>query len=160
MTTRISVIIPTFNRAEMLCRCVQSVLDTKWPTLEIIIVDDCSPDDTGEKIKAQFGPDVRYIRNKKNSFQAISRNNGAKIATGDFLFFLDDDNIADKDIFRELMRAFEGKPLAMTYPLATAFSKRRTTDAIAACSFTFIETRSATIGSAGSSSATLPTPFQ
>lgn len=107
MTARISVIIPTFNRAEMVCRCVQSVLDTKWPSLEVIVVDDCSPDNTGEKVKAQFGSGVRYIRNKENSFQAVSRNNGARCATGDFLFFLDDDNIVDKDIFRELTQAFE-----------------------------------------------------
>ena len=47
----ISVIIPTFNRAEMVCRCVQSILDTEWPELEVIVVDDCSPDDTMNKVK-------------------------------------------------------------------------------------------------------------
>ena len=115
----ISVIIPTFNRAEMVCRCVQSVLDTKWPSLEVIVVDDCSPDDTAAKIKAQFDEAVKYIRNEKNSFQAVSRNNGAKIATGDFLFFLDDDNIVDKDIFSEVAKAFEENPkLGLVAPMA------------------------------------------
>jgi len=115
----ISVIIPTFNRAEMVCRCVQSVLDTKWPTLEVIVVDDCSPDDTAAKIKERFGEAVKYIRNEKNSFQAVSRNNGAKIATGDFFFFLDDDNIVDKDIFCEITKAFEENPkLGLVAPMA------------------------------------------
>ena len=116
---KISVIIPTFNRAEMVCRCVWSVLDTKWPSLEVIVVDDCSPDDTAAKIKETFGKDVKYIRNEKNSFQAVSRNNGAKIATGDYLFFLDDDNVVDRDIFRELAKAFEGQPkLGLAAPMA------------------------------------------
>jgi len=119
MTARISVIIPTFNRAEMVCRCVRSVLDTNWPSLEVIVVDDCSPDDTATKIKEEFGKTVEYIRNEKNSFQAVSRNNGAKIAAGDFLFFLDDDNIVDKDIFNEIANAFEKNPkLGLVAPMA------------------------------------------
>ena len=111
MTARISIVIPTFNRAEMVCRCVQSVLDTKWPSLEVIVVDDCSPDNTAAKIKERFGEAVKYIRNEKNSFQAVSRNNGAKIATGEFLFFLDDDNIVDQDYSRWYYA------ILMVYPL-------------------------------------------
>ena len=115
----ISVIIPTFNRAEMVCRCVQSILDTEWPELEVIVVDDCSPDDTMNKVKERFGDKVKYIRNERNSFQAVSRNNGAKIATGDFFFFLDDDNIVDKDIFSEVAKAFEENPkLGLVAPMA------------------------------------------
>ena len=115
----ISVIIPTFNRAEMVCRCVQSILDTEWPKLEVIVVDDCSPDDTMNKVKEQFGAKVKYIRNERNSFQAVSRNNGAKIATGDYLFFLDDDNIVDKRIFIEMTKAFnENAKLGLVAPMA------------------------------------------
>ena len=115
----ISVIIPTFNRAEMVCRCVQSILDTEWPNLEVIVVDDCSPDDTMNKVKERFGDKVKYIRNERNSFQAVSRNNGAKIATGDYLFFLDDDNIVDKRIFIEMTQAFsENAKLGLVAPMA------------------------------------------
>ena len=121
MTDCISVIIPTFNRSEMVCQCVQSVLDTKWPRLEVIVVDDCSPDDTGGMIMARFGsePRVKYIRNGQNSFQAVSRNNGAKIATGDYLLFLDDDNVVDKAILSELAKAFDEDPgLGLVAPMA------------------------------------------
>lgn len=119
MMPRISVIIPTFNRAEMVCRCVRSVLDTKWPALEVIVVDDCSPDDTATKIKENFGGAVKYVRNAKNSFQAVSRNNGARIATGDYLFFLDDDNIVDEAILGELANAFKTNPkLGLVAPMA------------------------------------------
>lgn len=103
----------------MVCRCVQSVFDTQWPNLEVIVVDDCSPDNTGARIKELFPERVRYIRNETNSFQAVSRNNGAKIATGDYLFFLDDDNIVDKNIFTEIERAFEENPkLGLVAPMA------------------------------------------
>lgn len=103
----------------MVCRCVQSVFDTQWPNLEVIVVDDCSPDNTGAMIKELFSERVRYIRNETNSFQAVSRNNGAKIATGDYLFFLDDDNIVDKNIFTEIERAFEENPkLGLVAPMA------------------------------------------
>jgi GT2 family glycosyltransferase len=115
----ISVIVPTFNRAEMVCRCVHSVLDTQWDELEVIVVDDCSPDDTARKLKDEFGDRIKYVRNEKNSFQAVSRNNGARIAEGDYLFFLDDDNVVDKDILKEISKAFEANPaLGLVAPMA------------------------------------------
>lgn len=106
---KISVIIPTYNRSKMVCKCVRSILNTEYPELEVIIVDDCSPDDTAELIHKEFvgNKKIKYIKNPRNSFQAVSRNNGAAIASGDYLFFIDDDNIVDKNIFIELLKVFE-----------------------------------------------------
>lgn len=114
MNPEISVIIPTFNRAGMVCDCVASVLAQEGVSLEVIVVDDCSPDDTKERLAARFGNDVRvkYQRNAKNSFQAVSRNNGAKSATGEYLLFLDDDNIVAKDMLAELIDCFSRHPKA------------------------------------------------
>ena len=108
----VSVIIPTYNRAQMVCDCVASVLATNYPELEVVVVDDCSPDDTGTKLKTRFGDDgrVRYLRNEQNSFQAVSRNNGVKASSGDYLFILDDDNLVDKGIFIELLACFKRHP--------------------------------------------------
>lgn len=117
----VSVIIPTFNRAEMVVRCVASVLATGHPDLEVIVVDDCSPDDTAERIRREFGgrPDVRYVRNERNSFQAVSRNRGRRMARGEHLFFLDDDNLVDRDVFRELLAVFGRHPQAgLVAPMA------------------------------------------
>lgn len=121
MTIDVSVIIPTFNRAAMVCDCVASVLAQENVVLEVIVVDDCSPDDTKARIEERFGGDsrVKYIRNEKNSFQAVSRNNGAKIAQGEFLLFLDDDNIIGANALATLVEEFRKNPkLGFAAPMA------------------------------------------
>ena len=121
MTIDVSVIIPTFNRAAMVCDCVASVLAQENVVLEVIVVDDCSPDDTKARIEERFGGDsrVKYIRNERNSFQAVSRNNGAKIAQGEFLLFLDDDNIIGANALATLVEEFRKNPkLGFAAPMA------------------------------------------
>jgi len=110
----ISVIIPTYNRAKMLCDCIASVLATEYPHLEIVVADDCSTDGTRDEIVRRFADDprVKYCCNETNSQAAITRNNGARHATGDYLFFLDDDNLVDRNIFVELMACFGRHPEA------------------------------------------------
>lgn len=125
---KISVVIPTYGRAQMVCDCVQSVLDTGYPDLEVIVVDDCSPDNTAEIIESRFGknPTVRYVRNKRNSLLAHSRNHGAEYATGDFIFFLDDDNVVHHDIFAEILASFGRHPKAgLVAPMACDMDKGR-----------------------------------
>ena len=102
-TKKISVVIPTYGRAQMVCDCVKSVLDTGYPNLEVIVVDDCSPDNTASLFAERFGnsPSVRYVCNNRNSLAAHSRNHGAACASGDVIFFFDDDNVLRKDIFVE-----------------------------------------------------------
>lgn len=117
----ISVIIPTYNRAEMLCRCIDSVLSQQGAQFEIVVVDDCSPDNTCEIIKAKFGnePKVKYIRNEQNMQLAASHNNGARASSGDYLFFLDDDNVLEPNALVELLECFRRHPDAgLVAPLA------------------------------------------
>jgi len=107
-TPLVSVIIPTYNRAQMVCDCVRSVLATNYPALEVIVVDDCSPDDTAARLKAEFGADarVKYQRNERNLMVTGSRNAGGSRATGEFLLFLDHDNIVHPDILDEMIACF------------------------------------------------------
>jgi len=109
---QISVVIPTFNRAKMVCDCIASVLEQDDVILEVIVVDDCSSDETGKMVSEQFGKDarVKYLRNDKNSFQAVSCNKGAKVACGKYLFFLDDDNILEPHALSELLECFGRHP--------------------------------------------------
>lgn len=121
MGIEVSVIIPTFNRAKMVCDCMASVLAQQGVALEVIVVDDCSPDDTGIMIAERFGGDdrVQYLRNDKNSFQAVSRNAGARVASGRYLFFVDDDNILEPNAVAEMIGCFKRHPDAgLVAPMA------------------------------------------
>jgi len=88
----VSVIIPTYNRAQLVCDAINSVLeqDVKDCKLEIIIVDDGSIDET-RQIVSSFGEQVRYIY-QTNQGVGAARNRGIKEATGEWLAFLDSDD--------------------------------------------------------------------
>ena len=104
---KISVIIPTYNRAQMVCDCVRSVLATNYPELEVIVVDDCSTDDVNGELAQAFAPPiVTCVRTPKNLMVAGARNLGAQQASGEYLVFLDNDNIVHPDIFIELLKVF------------------------------------------------------
>lgn len=109
VSCQISIVIPTYNRAEMLCNCIYSVLAQNGATFEVIVVDDCSPDDTGVIIQTRFGGDgrIKYIRNESNLLAVASRNKGASLASGEYLLFLDDDNTLETDALKELLACFK-----------------------------------------------------
>ena len=95
MTTRFSIIIPAFNSAATLARAIESVLIQSWPAYEIIVVDDGSTDATAE-VARQFG-DMIYLIQQTNSGVSAARNAGAAVATGDWLAFLDADDLWEKN---------------------------------------------------------------
>jgi glycosyltransferase involved in cell wall biosynthesis len=86
----VSVIIPTYNRAEDLPRAVASVLEQTRPVLEIIIVDDGSEDDT-EAVMAKLSGPIRYLR-QENAGVSHARNRGMKESKGTMVAFLDTDD--------------------------------------------------------------------
>lgn len=89
---KISVIIPTYNRAQLVCDAINSVLeqDVKGCKLEIIVVDDGSTDETFQMVST-FGEKVKYIY-QTNKGVGAARNRGIKEATGEWLAFLDSDD--------------------------------------------------------------------
>jgi glycosyltransferase involved in cell wall biosynthesis len=91
-----SVIIPSFNRAHIINRAIQGVLDQSFQDFEILIVDDGSVDNTREIIK-KYSNDARikYIF-QNNAGVCAARNSGAKQASGEFLIFLDSDDAVGK----------------------------------------------------------------
>jgi glycosyltransferase involved in cell wall biosynthesis len=86
----VSVIIPTYNRADFLPTAIKSVLDQTYPYIEIIVVDDGSTDDTGEVIK-KFKRNVQYVATGHKG-AGHARNTGMKAATGKYIAFLDSDD--------------------------------------------------------------------
>jgi glycosyltransferase involved in cell wall biosynthesis len=89
---KVSVIIPTYNRARLLSEAVASVLAQSFQDLEIIIVDDASNDATQEAIAKFCDVRIRYFRHAQNRGEAACRNAGVAHAAGDYIAFLDDDD--------------------------------------------------------------------
>lgn len=93
----ISVIIPSYNRADFLPRTLESVARQTFRPLEVVIVDDQSPDNTPdicaaliEKYKGQL--DIVYTRHEKNKGEGGARNTGMRLARGNYMAFLDSDD--------------------------------------------------------------------
>ncbi len=88
----VSVIIPAFNRSHLIGVAIGSVLGQTFDDFELIIVDDCSADDTEQKVKAYDDPRIIYHRNEKNMGAPAARNTGIRLSKGRYLAFLDSDN--------------------------------------------------------------------
>ena len=93
MTGLVSVIIPTYNRAYCINKSIQSVLDQTYKNIELLVIDDCSDDNTEEVIKQFNDNRIRYIKLKKNGGPSKARNIGIKKARGEFIAFQDSDDI-------------------------------------------------------------------
>lgn len=88
----VSAIIPTHNRQELVTEAIQSVLAQSYRDFEIIVVDDGSTDSTRSVVQAFTDPRLRYIH-QENAGLAAARNTGIRAARGDFVAFLDDDDV-------------------------------------------------------------------
>ena len=89
---KVTVVITTYNRADLLPRAVESVLAQTYADYEIIIVDDCSSDDTQDVIATFSDPRIRSFRHERNRGQSAARNTGILNAKGEYIAFLDDDD--------------------------------------------------------------------
>ena len=93
--TLISIITPVHNSGNFILETIKSVQEQTYSKWELILIDDCSTDnsvDSIEKIK-ENDPRISLIKNDKNSGPAITRNKGIKAAKGEFITFLDGDDI-------------------------------------------------------------------
>ena len=104
----ISVIVPTYNRAGLLQITLQSILSQTYANYEIIVVDDGSTDNTAE-IMVKY-PKVRYIRHGKNRGVAEARNTGLKAAQGNYISFIDSDDMMLPDKLEKQIMALEKLP--------------------------------------------------
>lgn len=89
---RVSVIIPTYNREHIVLNAIQSVIDQTFKDFEIIVVDDGSKDRAEETVKNKYGDKIHYFYQMNKGVPA-ARNQGIKIARGEYIAFLDDDDI-------------------------------------------------------------------
>lgn len=90
----VSVIIPTKDRQKELAACLRSVFAQSYKSIEVIVIDNASSDNTATMLKRHF-PDLFYICNKKNIGASRAKNQGIKCSKGKYLWFLDSDSRAD-----------------------------------------------------------------
>lgn len=105
---KVSVIIPNFNNEMYLDECLNSLLNQTLDDIEIIVIDDCSTDNSMsvlQAFQAKHPTKVKVLRNKENSGAGQSRNNGLDIATGEFIKFLDADDTMDPDVLETMYNA-------------------------------------------------------
>src|SRR5689334_3934336 len=114
-----SVIIPTYNRATLIMRTIQSVLNQTYKSYEIIIVDDGSTDNTDALLQPllQKHPDIFYFK-KKNEERGAARNFGTSHAKGSYVTFLDSDDIFYPDALEEAAQMIERHHLPEVFHVA------------------------------------------
>lgn len=94
MDELVSIIMPSYNTAKFISETIDSVLTQTYTNWELIIVDDCSIDNTDEVVKSFLSDDrIKYIKNEKNSGAAFSRNRALCEAKGKWIAFLDSDDL-------------------------------------------------------------------
>jgi glycosyltransferase involved in cell wall biosynthesis len=107
---KVSVIIPTYNRARLLERAIRSVLNQTYQDFEIIVVDDVSTDSTKEVVESFNDERIRYIQHEKNRGEAAARNTGIKSASGKYIASHDSDDEWLPEKLGRQVRILENSP--------------------------------------------------
>ncbi len=89
----VSIIMPSYNTGRYIAESIRSVLAQTYTLWELIIVDDCSTDDTHEVVKTFNDSRIRFIKNEKNCGAALTRNRAIREANGEWIAFLDSDDL-------------------------------------------------------------------
>ncbi len=109
MGEKVSVVVTTRNRSALLQQTLRCVHDQTWTDKEVIVVDEASTDDTPQVLAQNF-PDVKVIHHEVARGASAARNSGVAAATGDWLFFLDDDDLIHPRHLQELYEASLAAP--------------------------------------------------
>ena len=107
---RITVIIPTYNRAHMVGRAIRSVLAQTFRDFELIVVDDGSTDRTDEMLRALHDPRIRHLRHEVNRGAQAARNTGLDAVRGEYISFLDSDDEWRPQKLEQQMELFARNP--------------------------------------------------
>lgn len=106
MMKKVSIIVPVYNVSEYIEKCVESILSQTYKNIEVILVDDGSPDDCPQICDDIATKDGRVkVVHKKNGGLSSARNSGIEIATGDYIAFVDSDDYVFNDYIETLVNA-------------------------------------------------------
>ena len=117
MNDLVSIITPSYNTARFIAETIKCVLAQTYPNWEMIIVDDCSTDDTDAVVGSFTDPRIRYLKNEKNSGAAVSRNRALREAKGKWIAFLDSDDLWEPEKLEKQISFMERNGYHFSYTL-------------------------------------------
>jgi len=115
MNDLVSIIMPSFNTGKFIAESIRSVLAQSYAHWELIIVDDCSTDNTDAVVAEFADPRIRYLKNDRNSGAAVSRNYALREAKGRWIAFLDSDDLWTPDKLEKQLRFMREGGYAFSY---------------------------------------------
>lgn len=110
MSIRVSVLIPTYNRAHYLSGCLESVLASDYQDLEVIVSDNASPDNTRDVVRSFDDGRLYYCRNETNIGPELNILKLFEYATGDYVFCLTDDDLMNPNAIPQTLRVIREYP--------------------------------------------------
>lgn len=115
MDRKVSVVIPVHNSQKYLKECLDSVVNQTYSNLEIIVIDDASEDDSVSIVNSLNDDRIILIRLSENKGVSIARNKGIEIATGDYLCFIDADDVWKNDKIEKQIRFIANSGYSFIY---------------------------------------------
>lgn len=116
MRPKVSIIVPIYNVESYLSRCLQSLMNQTIKEIEIILIDDGSPDNCPRLCDAYASEDNRVkVIHKENEGLGFARNSGLEIATGEYVAFVDSDDFVDVHMYEELYEIAQRADLDVAY---------------------------------------------
>lgn len=115
MNDLVSVIMPSYNTDKFIKQSIESVIDQTYKNWELIIVDDCSTDNTDNVVASISDDRIIYLKNKVNSGAAVSRNRALREAKGRWIAFLDSDDLWSSDKLEKQIKFMEDNDYHFSY---------------------------------------------
>lgn len=116
MADMVSIIMPSFGTAPFIAESIESVQAQSYKNWELIIVDDCSPDNTDDVVRPYLSDErIKYLKNEKNSGAAVSRNRALREAKGKWIAFLDSDDLWMPEKLEKQIRFMEKNGYCFSY---------------------------------------------
>ncbi len=120
----VSIVLPTYKRAHLLAQAMRSVLDQTHANLELIVVDDNSPDDTAAVVQSFDDPRIRYVKNDPNLRLPRALNRGFAQARGEYLTWTSDDNLLAPTALERMVDVLAGGDCDLVYADYWLFSEQ------------------------------------
>jgi glycosyltransferase involved in cell wall biosynthesis len=105
----VTVIIATYNRKHYVCEAIDSVLGQTYPHVELIVIDDGSTDGTSDLLRDRYGQRIRYVF-QPNQGRSEARNHGMRLAGGEYIAFLDSDDLWEPDKLTRQLAFMQANP--------------------------------------------------